>query len=115
MVGIRSFDLTSVFARPQLGLLDDFVAGCGIWQHWYGHQSYRHHSFHAMPRDETQSHASAGLAELDHGWNGHPGDLASNRGSDHASHRSLSRRALFLHPKWERTNAFGAFFLCFWT
>ena len=35
-----------------------------VWQHWNGDQYYRHHSFHAMSRDETQSHASPGLAEL---------------------------------------------------
>src|SRR6266704_2637438 len=61
MVGVRSLSRARVFTRVQFGLLDDRGVGFGIWEHRYGHQSHRHHTLPAMPRDAPEPHAFAGV------------------------------------------------------
>src|SRR5215831_3024606 len=94
MVGIRSFALACVFTRQQLRLLDDCGSGCRIWDDRCGHQSHRHHTLPALPRDAPQPHAPAGVAQ--------PGDVrrgslrsdAAVRRADHAACGSVPGRPL---------------------
>ena len=55
VVGVCAFGLAGVFARPQLGLLDDCAAGVWIWQHRNRHQYHRHDPLHAVSRACTSA------------------------------------------------------------
>ena len=94
MVGVRSLALPRVFTRLQLGLLDDRGVGFGIWEHRDGHQSHRHHTLSAMPRDAPQPHAPAGVAHLGDVRNGSHRDYAAIGGADHVARGPVSGGAL---------------------
>src|SRR5258707_14284470 len=114
MVGLRSLGLAGVFARPQLGLLDDCAVGFRIWQHRYGHQYHRDDYFDALPRHEAESYAAAGMDELGDVWNGSARDFASIRSSNHVARGSLSWRSFFRYAVRRFSHFVDALLLDIW-
>ena len=92
MVGVRSADRAGVFPRPQLGLLDAVAAGFRIWKHRNRNQYHRDHFVPALPGNEAQPHALAGMAQPGDVGNGSDHDHSAIRGADHVAGGSLSRR-----------------------